>query len=419
MSKPTTEDKKKAKLLEEVKNKMSKPAVYAGKNPNLSRCLGVKDQNLCNRLTIAKVKDYADTCGVKTKDVNQKARDKAEICQELAIVYQKWEFEDQQVTQSLRTELNRVYFNMFFVDKASQAGMIRKFFFGESIAKLDKKKKDFIDLYTAVYNDIDFAVDAENRYNLIDSLYNYGQAIEKMLLLIELDREIKVEKKYQLARQDLINQLSRMIHEYTIKIVQLTGLLKHGGQSPSYFKYLEDHEFDLQSFHEFTLYGNDVFGKVASVYDGDTFTVVLQVNNNFYKWNIRTFGYDAYEMKSSEPQQKERAIAGKTIISDLILNKIIMIRALPSADKYGRILANIYMFTKDVPVNFDYRPRYATIATGLDESKQNKVENIPVGNFKNLLKEYFLPDRLDLIYINQLMLDLGVGIPYFGGTKTL
>ena len=416
------------------------------KNPYLIKCEPVKDINSCSNLKVGKVQEFARTCGV---DINKdnKRKKKEELCADLTEKYAEEAQKDEIVAEKLRKELNRTYFTMYFVNDYEKSNILKKFFFGEKLKKLDQNKKDFIDLYISVYGDIDYANTAENNYDIINALYFFGQAVRKLNLLVELDRMIPTNSDFEKARADLISNISRMIKEYTQKIITLIILLKEGGHSEKYLKYLEDHKFEVSEFHEFTLYGEDIYAKVVRVHDGDTFTAVLQVNNAFYKWNVRTYGYDSYEIKSVNPEKKNRAEVAQQTLENLILNKVIMLRPLAKTDKYGRILSNVYMYKKDLPANFSTKPLYTEILTGLDEivdpnlppilvptlvidplpkkklSKKKDVivlpAKIPVTNFKDLLKEYYLDDNDNMVYINQLMLDLGLAIPYEGGHKEL
>ena len=73
------------------------------------------------------------------------------------------------------------------------------------------------------------------------------------------------------------------------------------------------------------------------------------------------------------------------------------------------------MYKKDIPKGFDMTPRYSEILIGLDKSKTdpsevNIVTKIPVISFKDLMKEYYLTDQDNMLFINQLMLDLGLAI---------
>ena len=423
-----------------------KTIVTLRKHPYLIKCEPVKDVNSCTNLKIGQIQEFGRTCGV---DINKdnKRKKKEELCADLAEKYADEAQKDEVEAEKLRKELNRTYFSMYFVNDYDKANILKKFFFGEKLKKSEQNKNQFIDLYISVYGDIDYANTAENNYDITNALYYFGQAVRKLNLLIELDRMIPIKSEFEKARADLIVNISKMIKEYTQKIITLIILLKEGGHSEKYLKYLEDHQFDVSEFHEFTLYGEDIYAKVVRVHDGDTFTAVLQVNNAFYKWNVRTYGYDSYEITSKNIEKKTRAEVAKQTLVDLLLNKVIMLKPLPKTDKYGRILSNVYMYKKDLPINFTMKPLYAEILTGLDEiadpnlvplpaslpivnplpskkslKKKNVPvlpEKIPVSSYKDLLKEYYLEDNENMIYINQLMLDLGLAIPYAGGHKEL
>lgn len=114
--------------------------------------------------------------------------------------------------------------------------------------------------------------------------------------------------------------------------------------------------------------------KVVDVYDGDTVTIVLFNKFGFEKHKLRMYGYDSPEMKPKRdlPNREEeikKAKEAKKYLSDLVLNKIVKFESM-GYDKYGRLLGKLYILN------------YC--------SEQE---------------------------INQLMVDLGYGYPYFGGTK--
>lgn len=114
--------------------------------------------------------------------------------------------------------------------------------------------------------------------------------------------------------------------------------------------------------------------KVVDVYDGDTVTIVLFNKLSFEKHKLRMYGYDSPEMKPkrdlpNRDQEISKAKQAKKYLSDLVLNKILKFESM-GYDKYGRLLGKLYIVNNC--------------------SKQE---------------------------INQLMIDLGHGYPYYGGTK--
>ena len=113
--------------------------------------------------------------------------------------------------------------------------------------------------------------------------------------------------------------------------------------------------------------------KVVDVYDGDTIKVVFEHNGEYNKWTIRMYGYDSPEMRPSKKLEnrdeiKKKAIESKEYLKSLVLNKPILLHCL-DFDKYGRILGNIYT-----------------------ENYGDKC-------------------------INDHMIEMNYGYPYFGGTK--
>lgn len=91
-------------------------------------------------------------------------------------------------------------------------------------------------------------------------------------------------------------------------------------------------------------------GKVIKVYDCDTITIAtkfpylptLNESNIMYRFHIRLLGIDTPEMKTKNEDEKSIAHLAQKSLSELILNKNVILKN-TSLDKYGRILANVYM----------------------------------------------------------------------------
>lgn len=95
-------------------------------------------------------------------------------------------------------------------------------------------------------------------------------------------------------------------------------------------------------------FSNKVFRcRCVNVYDGDTLTVVLKYNNEFYKYNVRLNGIDTPELRSStrkvSDHEKKIALEAKKFLSDYLLEKIIVLKCDDKqTDKYGRVLGIVY-----------------------------------------------------------------------------
>jgi len=123
-------------------------------------------------------------------------------------------------------------------------------------------------------------------------------------------------------------------------------------------------KYDNNTTPHFSLNGQKLWGRVVSLYDGDTLTIALNVFTGVYKFSVRMNGIDTCEMKSKNDKNKELAknarsrllslITGKDLTEtstwndrrkiNNILNKgmyFVWVECL-DFDKYGRLLANIY-----------------------------------------------------------------------------
>ena len=131
-------------------------------------------------------------------------------------------------------------------------------------------------------------------------------------------------------------------------------------------------EFDKQT-PAFSLKDTFKMCKIVDVYDGDTVRGVFENNGVYNKWTIRMFGYDSPEIRPSRKLEnrdeiKRKAKESRDYLKSKILGKTIFLHCL-DFDKYGRVLANIYS----------------------DEFGQKTI--------------------------NEHMVEMNYGYPYFGGTK--
>jgi endonuclease YncB( thermonuclease family) len=86
-------------------------------------------------------------------------------------------------------------------------------------------------------------------------------------------------------------------------------------------------------------------GKVIKVYDGDTITIASKLpykSSQMYRFSVRLRGIDSPEIKSKSLAEKELAMNSKTCLSNLILGQIVELKNV-STEKYGRILADVYI----------------------------------------------------------------------------
>ena len=103
---------------------------------------------------------------------------------------------------------------------------------------------------------------------------------------------------------------------------------------------------------KFTLKGYQTYAKCVYVYDGDTVHVVFKQPNSgeCHKWVIRLMGIDTPEMKSKNAAEKAKAVQCRDYVRTKILDKIVILDCL-EFDKYGRLLANIFLEGSEKSIN--------------------------------------------------------------------
>ena len=115
----------------------------------------------------------------------------------------------------------------------------------------------------------------------------------------------------------------------------------------------------------FDMNGINTYGRIVDIYDGDTMKIVLPLMNKYYKFNVRLNGIDTCEIKSHNIENKNKALQARNKICNLIQEKwnynkkdlntqkeikkflnsfvcLVFVECL-KFDKYGRLLANIYI----------------------------------------------------------------------------
>lgn len=124
----------------------------------------------------------------------------------------------------------------------------------------------------------------------------------------------------------------------------------------------------------FTMNGQEKWCRVISVYDGDTINIVFYIDDLLMHYKFRLYGIDSPELKPLKIIENrtdiiDSANRSKKFLESLILNKIVYIK-FKNEEKYGRLMGIIY-FSKN-------------------ENEKS---------------------------VNQIMIDNGYAIEYFGGKK--
>jgi endonuclease YncB( thermonuclease family) len=91
--------------------------------------------------------------------------------------------------------------------------------------------------------------------------------------------------------------------------------------------------------------------KVISVYDADTVTIAVPLNNKLYKVRCRLLGIDSAEKRTKNLEEKKFANEATDWLRSQIDNKIIWVKC-GKWDKYGgRMLGTLYMTEKDMKID--------------------------------------------------------------------
>ena len=79
--------------------------------------------------------------------------------------------------------------------------------------------------------------------------------------------------------------------------------------------------------------------KVVSVYDGDTFQIVMKTSfwGNYRRFSCRLLDVDCPELRTKNMKEKELGIKAKNLTKTFVLNKVIQLD-ITGEDKYGRLL---------------------------------------------------------------------------------
>jgi endonuclease YncB( thermonuclease family) len=111
----------------------------------------------------------------------------------------------------------------------------------------------------------------------------------------------------------------------------------------------------------FSFSGHSFYAKCVKVYDGDTITVAFTVGGQHYKKSARMNGYDSPELHPKYTDadkktgglddayivtEKKWAAESKKKLEELVLNEIVFVKCCKTADKYGRLLADVELHSK-------------------------------------------------------------------------
>jgi micrococcal nuclease len=81
-------------------------------------------------------------------------------------------------------------------------------------------------------------------------------------------------------------------------------------------------------------------GLIIKVYDGDTLTILCEINGSMCALPVRLYGVDAPEIRGGKTEEEAEAAKNiRDLISDLFVGRFIHVKV-KGRDKYGRLLAS-------------------------------------------------------------------------------
>jgi len=108
----------------------------------------------------------------------------------------------------------------------------------------------------------------------------------------------------------------------------------------------------LENTPKYDFKGKIYLCKVLSVYDGDTITIAIKIEDKIFQRRVRMYGYDSPEMKPLKKLKNrdeiiKKAKIAKSVLEDKIKDKIVECHII-GFDKYGRLLANIIYLGENI-----------------------------------------------------------------------
>ena len=117
-------------------------------------------------------------------------------------------------------------------------------------------------------------------------------------------------------------------------------------------------------------------GKVVKVYDGDTITIATKLpyeNSPYYRFSVRLKGIDCPEMKTKNKDEKECATIARDFLREELMNKIVILKEI-ELEKYGRILANVYLNEQNMSLLLCEKKLAVKYDGGTKQSPDNWME---------------------------------------------
>ena len=108
-------------------------------------------------------------------------------------------------------------------------------------------------------------------------------------------------------------------------------------------------------------------GPCVRVYDGDTIWLAFEHAGEVIRCSTRLLGVDTAEIRTRDQVEKKAALGARDELRHLILGKMLRVRTTDTMDKYGRLLADVWLLDakEDEPsINSQIVARWGVPYTG-------------------------------------------------------
>jgi endonuclease YncB( thermonuclease family) len=147
-------------------------------------------------------------------------------------------------------------------------------------------------------------------------------------------------------------------------------------------------DIDISNVKKFTFDGTITDCKVIDVIDGDSITVIMNINNKINMFNIRMYGYDAPRIRHKSKSNKLISLEGK-------FARLELIKLITSVDE----MINIESRTKDIS---DIIKKY--------NDKIVKIHLMDFDKYDEIFARIYLPDKQK--FVDELMIESNIVFPF-------
>lgn len=97
---------------------------------------------------------------------------------------------------------------------------------------------------------------------------------------------------------------------------------------------------NIDNTPEFSFIGKEFECRLVDIYDADTITVIINVNDKFWKYTVRIYGIDTPEIRTRDDVEKIQAYIARQRVIDLLCYSGHCLSVASSRDEIQKYLKN-------------------------------------------------------------------------------